>query len=98
MENLDNKLEEIYKELDARLLHAVNGRVPDLLKTEIRQVLLDLGLSIISNTAEFSFLDYESFGKAISDWSTPSLETGSIELSQVFHQLKNDGWIILPPR
>lgn len=98
MENLDDKLEELYKELDTRLMHAVNGRVPELLKTEFRQALIDLNFSIISNTAEFSFLDYENLGKAIFNWSTPPIEQGNIDLFQILHQLKNDGWIILPPR
>lgn len=96
---LNERLEEVYRELDDRLLRAVNGSVPELIKTELRQVLEDLGLAIIPNKGGISSENVVTLNNII--YSYLSSQQGSspeIDGYQILHHLQAEGWIILPPQ
>ena len=90
-------LDKIYNEVDARLLHAVNGRLPEIVKAEISQVCNDLNLVILPAAGNISSANVDEFSRMVSAWAASS-EGGAVHGYQILHQLQALGWVILPPQ
>jgi len=99
--DLNMQLENIFLKLDERLKILVNGRVPDVIKRELYEVLNGLGLTILPTTGQITPTDADNLDRIITAWVNTTPEENinvNVNVSQILYQLSLDGWIVIPPR